>query len=120
MPAHSRAVTALFVSTLSAATTMAAPPVITVHTANPHGMRYTLALPSGRAAPREWPVVVVIPDAAREFAANLEAFVAARGNRPYILVAPEVLTSGGARSRTPDRYTYAPAVWDSLQRIDDF
>src|SRR4029077_7964926 len=37
-----------------------------------------------------------------------------------ILVAPEVLSSGGARSRTADRYAYTPAEWDSLQHVDDF
>jgi dienelactone hydrolase len=83
-------------------------------------MRYHLALPDGWSASREWPVVVVIPDAGRDFEGNLKAFVAARGNRPYILVAPEVLTCGGAGSRTIDPYSYAPAVWDSLQQVDDF
>jgi hypothetical protein len=83
-------------------------------------MRYHLSLPAGWSAKREWPVIVVIPDAAREFAENLHAFASARGTRPYILVAPEVLTCGGARTRTPDRYSYSRGVWDSLQGRDDF
>ena len=65
-------------------------------------------------------MLVVIPDAGRQFVANLQAFVEARGDRPYILVAPEVLTCGGAGSRTLDHYTYTKAVWDSLQGHDDF
>jgi len=85
-----------------------------------HPMRYRVALPQGWSADREWPVVVVIPDAGRDFAGNLEAFARARKDRPYVLVAPEVLTCGGARSRTLDHYSYKPAVWDSLQHIDDF
>jgi dienelactone hydrolase len=64
--------------------------------------------------------LVVIPDAGRAFEANLEQFVAARGDRPYILVAPEVLSCGGAQSRTRDHYTYTAAEWDSLQGGDDF
>jgi len=83
-------------------------------------MRYHLALPAGWSAEREWPVLIVIPDAGRAFDANLQAFVAARGHRPYILVAPEVLTCGGSRTRTLDHYSYSHAVWDSLQALDDF
>jgi hypothetical protein len=83
-------------------------------------MRYHLALPSGWKADRTWPVLVVIPDAGREFEANLASFVKARGNRPYILVAPEVLSCGGAGSRTAEHYSYTVAEWDSLQRGDDF
>ena len=95
-------------------------PAISHHRAASHPMRYHLALPAGWNAGREWPVLVVIPDAARDFEANLGRFVGARGSRPYILVAPEVLSCGGARSRTPDHYSYARAVWDSLQGGDDF
>src|SRR5262245_43496276 len=51
---------------LSAAVAFAAPAAITVQTASPHPMRYHLALPAGWSVKREWPVVVVIPDAARE------------------------------------------------------
>jgi hypothetical protein len=65
-------------------------------------------------------VLVVIPDAAREFEGNLTLFVSARGDRPYILVAPEVLSCGGAGSRTRDHYSYSATVWDSLQGGDDF
>jgi len=90
------------------------------YTAGTHPMRYHLSLPARWSAKREWPVIVVIPDATRMFAENLHAFASARGTRPYILVAPEVLTCGGARTRTPDRYSYSREVWDSLQGRDDF
>ncbi len=83
-------------------------------------MRYHLALPAGWTAGRTWPVLVVIPDAARDFKPNLARFVRARGQRPYILVAPEVLSCGGARTRTPDRYSYTAAEWEGLQGGDDF
>src|SRR5262249_26440282 len=98
----------------------AAAPAITVQTASTHPMRYHLSLPHGWSAKRAWPVVPVVPDAARAVAGNLHAFVTARGDRPYILVAPEVLTCGGARTRTLDHYSYSPAVWDSLRGRDDF
>jgi dienelactone hydrolase len=93
---------------------------ISTHRASTHPMRYHLALPSGWKADRTWPVLVVIPDAGREFEGNLSLFVHARGDRPYILVAPEVLSSGGERSRTLEHFSYTRAEWDSLQGGDDF
>jgi len=93
---------------------------ITVQQAPAHPMRYHLALPVSWRADSEWAVLVVIPDAHRDFAANLARFARARGNRPYILVAPEVLSCGGARTRTPENYSYSPSVWKSLQGGDDF
>src|SRR5437867_4843808 len=96
------------------------PTRISAHRAATHPMRYHVALPHGWSAERAWPVLVAIPDAGREFEANLAQFVAVRGDRPYVLVAPEVLSCGGARSRTRDHYTYTAAEWDSLQGGDDF
>lgn len=63
-------------------TTFACPPLawgagktdstaVTVHQAGSHVMRYHVALPTGWRAGGSWPVVVVIPDAAREFVENL-------------------------------------------------
>lgn len=108
------------IPTLAIAATVPGPAAISVHRAGTHPMRYHLALPSGWSASTEWPVLVVIPDAGREFRTNLEQFVIARGDRPYILVAPEVLSCGGAGSRSPDHYSYSRAEWDSLQGGDDF
>src|SRR5262245_16296952 len=99
---------------------LAAPGPITTGQASTHPMRYHVSLPAGWSAKRDWPVVLVVPDAGRQFVANLQAFVAARGDRPYILVAPEVLTCGGTGSRTREHYSYSRAVWDSLDGRDDF
>ena len=110
----------LAIPALALAATVPGSAAISVHRAATHPMRYHLALPTGWSARTDWPVLVVIPDAGRAFRANLEQFVIARGDRPYILVAPEVLSCGGARSRTPDHYSYSRAEWDSLQGGDDF
>src|SRR5262245_42324153 len=68
----------------------AAPPApITTQRAVGHAMRYHLALPTGWTRERTWPVVIVIPDASRRFVDNLQKFVVARGDRPFLLVAPE-------------------------------
>src|SRR5438128_11609304 len=117
-----RAVALVTGCAVTAATGLAAggAPAISAHQASTHPVRYYLALPAGWKADRAWPVLVVITDAGREFEANLAAFVAVRGDRPYILVAPEVLSCGGARTRTPEHYSYTPAEWDSIQGGDDF
>lgn len=105
---------------LALGATVSGSAAISAHRPAAHPMRYFVALPTGWSASAEWPVLVVVPDAHRDFRANLEQFVTARGDRPYILVAPEVLSCGGARSRTPDHYSYSRAEWDSLQGGDDF
>jgi dienelactone hydrolase len=114
--------TLLLLVTLAASAPTRAAPDTTVILRRPasHAMCYHVALPRGWTAEHDWPVLVVIPDASRDFAGNLRAFMQARGDRPYILVAPEVLSCGGARSRTRDLYTYSAAEWESLQSGDDF
>jgi hypothetical protein len=93
---------------------------ITIERTASHPMRYHLALPVGWTREKTWPVVVVVPDASRDFAGNLAAFAASRGDRPFILVAPEVLSCGGAGSRTAEHYTFSPGEWDSIRTRDDF
>ena len=83
-------------------------------------MKYHLSLPEGWTAGRPWPVVVLVPDASREFEANLAAFVKARGALPYILVAPHVVTSGGANYRLADTYRYSEADWKRVAADGDF
>ena len=83
-------------------------------------MQYHLALPAGWTVQKTWPVVVVIPDATRDFSGNAVAFVRARGNQPFILVAPHVLTCGGANYRASDSYHYTDAVWQEAERVGAF
>lgn len=94
-------------------------PGFAVRTASTHPMKYALSLPEGRAdGPR--PVVVVIPDASRDFEGNLAAFARARGARPFVLVAPHVVTSGGAGYRRADTYRYSEADWKKVAEAGDF
>ncbi len=91
-----------------------------VRTALRHPMQYSVALPVGWCPNRTWPTVVVIPDAQRDFQGNLVAFVKARGDRPFILVAPFVITSGGATYRDNPNFQYEVAVWREVDRAGDF
>ena len=99
-------------------------PAAVLRTATTHPMKYHLSLPEGWAQGRTWPVAVIVPDATRDFEGNLAAFEKARGSLPFILVAPHVLTSGGANYRLADSYRYSEADWrrvaaDGEFRFDD-
>jgi dienelactone hydrolase len=83
-------------------------------------MKYHLSLPAGWKAGGTWPVAVLIPDASRDFEGNLAAFVKARGPRPYVLVAPHVVTSGGSGYRQADTYRYSEADWKKVTESGDF
>lgn len=92
-----------------------------VRTASAHPMKYQLSLPGGWTAAKRWPVVVVIADASRDFKGVAESFEKARGHRPYIIVAPHVLTSGGSSfPRTKPLFDYDEPAWAEAQRAGDF
>ena len=112
----------LAASPLAALLLAAAPPstAITSHQATTHRMRYFVAPPVGWAPGHAWPVVVVIADAHRDFADNLQRFVQARGDRPFLLVAPEVVTCGGTRGQTSPPYSYTEAEWKQARAPKDF
>jgi len=107
------------VALATAVTGNTGPVTITHHQTAAHPMRYHVALPEGWTPDRTWPVVVVITDAHRDFVANLERFVAVRGARPFVLVAPEVLTCGGTRGQTTPPYAYTEAEWRAAQTVGD-
>jgi dienelactone hydrolase len=115
----------LLLATVAAAASPApASTAVVLRTATTHPMKYHLSLPEGWTAGKTWPIAMVIPDASRDFEATLAAFVKARGSLPYILVAPHVVTSGGANYRLSDTYRYSEADWkrvasDGDWRFDD-
>lgn len=89
--------------------------------AKDHAMRYWVSRPAGWTAARSWPVLVLIPDASREFERNLRAFVEAGATSPFLLVAPHVVTSGGSRGyrEAPD-YRYGAEDWKEVDRLGEF
>lgn len=89
-----------------------------LRTATTHPMQYWLSLPAGHTPRQRWPVLVVVPDAGRDFAGNLATFAAAAADEPLILVAPIVLTSGGRRRGEP--FPYDDAAWKTADRAGDF
>jgi hypothetical protein len=79
-------------------------------------MQYYVSLPHGWTAGRKWPVVVVIESANRQFLETLGIFAKARGDKPFILVAPMVTTNGGANYRQAGTYHYSDAVWNRIEQ----
>jgi poly(3-hydroxybutyrate) depolymerase len=79
-------------------------------------MQYYLSLPREWTAGRKWPIVVVIESANRQFQETLGIFAKARGEMPFILVAPLVTTNGGASYRQAGTYRYSDAVWSQIER----
>lgn len=90
---------------------LAAPPQVELKTAANHAMQYYLSLPEGWNAGRQWPVVVAIEAADRNFRQTAEAFASERGSRPFIIVVPLVLTGGGTAQQHQGDYSYSAAAW---------
>jgi hypothetical protein len=85
-------------------------------TAAAHPIQYYVSLPKAWSAARTWPVVIIVEAAGREFLRRLHEFEKARGNRPFILVAPLVTTNGGANYRQADTYHYSEETWAKVEK----
>jgi len=83
-------------------------------------MQYYFSLPNAWSVGNRWPVVVAVESARRDFRANANDFVKARGSLPFIVVAPLVVTNGGTSGKTSPPYPYSDAVWNEIARVGDF
>ena len=86
-------------------------PTILERTARLHPMRYFLSLPEGWNPQRTWPVVVVVPDAFREFQETAKEFSDARGSLPFVIVVPLVLSGGGTAQQHKTDFDYSDSAW---------
>src|SRR5437762_6143981 len=93
------------------------PPGIIERAATVHPMHYFISLPPGWNAQRTWPVLVVIPDAEREFRKTAESFAAARGSTPFVIVVPMVLGGGGTAQQHKSNFDYPDSVWRVADRV---
>ena len=92
-----------------------------IYVATGHVMKYAISLPAGWTRDRAWPVVVVVPDATRDFAGNLAEFATKGASTPFIFVAPHVVTSGGSHGyRSAPGYRYTEAEWGEVDRLGEF
>jgi dienelactone hydrolase len=104
---------------LCATTTCAADAVdrVSLKTASDHPMQYYLSLPKAWSENKQWPVVIVIESANRQFEATAERFAKARQDMPFVIAAPLVVTNGGAGYRQVPTYHYADSVWAEIERV---
>jgi len=84
-------------------------PAILERTTTAHPMHYFVSLPSGWSAERRWPVLIVLPDAFREFEATTKEFSEARGSRPFLIVVPMVLSGDGTAHAVTNALRWLPA-----------
>ena len=103
---------------LSSACLAQVPGAIETKTATTHPMIYLLSLPKAWKKGKTWPVVVAIEDADRDFPREMMAFEKARGDLPFILVVPEVLTNGGPNYVRSVNYGYSEKIWTKILQED--
>lgn len=84
-----------------------------------HPMQYYISLPQGWTSDKEWPVVVILEAAEKEFKKNAERFIEARGNKPFILVAPFNTNNGNQGRRDPSLFPYSKETWDYMDQVGD-
>mgnify|MGYP001549230763 CR=1 FL=1 len=112
MTARARAVTTLLLAAVISceAHSVAGGQTPEVHVARRHPIEYYLSLPRGWTKDREWPVLIALEGAGREFTLEHSEFVRARGDRPYIVVTPLTLSN---RGNYDPPYPYPPKLWQN-------
>jgi len=84
-----------------------------------HPMQYFLSLPKNWSKTKQWPVVVVLEAADKEYKKNAERFITARGDMPFILVAPFNTNNGNQGRRDPNLFPYSKETWDYMEQVGD-
>lgn len=84
-----------------------------------HSMQYLLSLPKNWSKNKTWPVVIVLEAADKEYKKNAQRFIAARGDMPFILVAPFNTNNGNQGRRDPSLFPYSAADWDYMEKVGD-
>jgi len=81
-------------------------------------MQYYVSLPKAWTPQKRWPVAVMLDGGNMEWLASADTFAAARGDLPFIIVTPLILTNGGTveNSRLPN-YNYPDSVWKLVEKI---
>ncbi|GHN02209.1 hypothetical protein WSM22_36980 [Cytophagales bacterium WSM2-2] len=84
-----------------------------------HPMQYYVSLPQGWTKAKQWPVVVVLESASKEYKKNAELFATARGQMPFIMVAPINTNNGSQGRRDPSLFPYSNETWDYMEKVGD-
>jgi predicted peptidase len=92
---------------------------IQLKTASGSLMQYYISLPNDWNTGRTWPVVVIAEAAEKQFKENTDRFIKARGNMPFILVSPIIVTNGNSGRRDPAYYPYSTSTWNTIDSLTD-
>lgn len=92
---------------------------LTLQKAAGHPIQYYISLPKDWTKAKSWPVVVVLEAADKEYQKNAERFVTARGDMPFILVAPFNTNNGNQGRRDPKLFPYSNETWDYMEKVGD-
>ena len=79
-----------------------------------HPMQYYLSLPTKWEPGKSWPVVIALEGGNKNFLRMAQTYAASRGDLPYIIVSPMILSNGGDELRSLPEYHYPAAVWDEV------
>lgn len=90
-----------------------------LRTANNHPMQYFLSLPEKWTKEKQWPIVVIIESADKEYKENALRFVRARREMPFILIAPFNVNNSRQGRRDPKIFPYSEATWDMIEKTGD-
>jgi poly(3-hydroxybutyrate) depolymerase len=90
---------------------------IVERTATAHPIHYFVSLPPEWNSNKTWPLLVVIPDADREFRKTANAFASARGSTPFVIVVPMILGGGGTAQQHKASFDYPDSVWSIADRV---
>jgi poly(3-hydroxybutyrate) depolymerase len=82
-------------------------------------MQYYVSLPVNWKPDKKWPIVVVAEAAEKEFKENAQRFINARGQMPFIIIAPVIVTNGNYGRRDPAVYPYVSATLDKIEAMGD-
>lgn len=88
-------------------------------TARNHPMQYFVSLPNGWNKTTKWPVLIVLEEAMKEYKTNMERFVKARGESPFILVGPYNTNNGNSGRRDENIFPYSKETWDYMEKVGD-
>lgn len=90
-----------------------------LNTANNHPMQYFLSLPEKWTKEKQWPIVVIIESADKEYKENALRFVRSRRELPFILIAPFNVNNSRQGRRDPKIFPYSEATWDFIDKTGD-
>jgi poly(3-hydroxybutyrate) depolymerase len=83
--------------------------------ASSHAIEYWLALPKGWTPSRKWPIAVGVEGAGCNFQGYMNGFLAARADRPFILLVP--VTFWNTNALDPKKYPgYAPELLQEVEK----